>query len=642
MGILKRIFCLIIILHIVFLLNIFMSNKYVVFASEETYIEDFVAGSYSHILFDDGYEIVEGYLIEGVTESYILYDSENDELLYYCSNSHSPWSQYIGNLFSEYGLYYSNVSGYCIVNLEVNGQYDYGDIINIEEDMEIFIENNTNLANTLVAMKSLPINFEFNDLFSISDIVEDVEISNSYYFKHLNDNLPANLNNTCSLISLAMLLGYYDTFYDDDLIEDQYITKEKVYNHITSNAVSSPGAELYYEYLLNDKIKETVEYNTYNFSDDMPWYEQYNGGLDINIDLMVSQLVDIMKSDEESVLYQHFTFHRFDNSMLNDGSSTLFKSFEEIISLGYPVVAGICGAVDENNNKYYVDYITADGEWKEMTDEYGNIYGHEFVCYGYLKVIDEIVNNEEKIITYYKGHAGQKNEDGTYVYTQSLFSTRYICSEYGGDGVSGYTFIPKNNYHKCSKNYIYVNGNCSFGICPCESKLNRNEFYEKYCNVICEFGYNKYYCKEHNNHLLFSEVHTHKNIIVYDTVNHSIQCSINGCNNNLTMKHNLVHENIDGYHYEKCTDCSYLVRCIPNTYIELLAEVHSFYCQTCNKNIYESHELKYESIDSEWHRRYCDMCGFSEIVPHNSYDSELVEEILSDGTKIEYCTHCDY
>lgn len=132
---------------ILFLFTIIFSNKYIVFGSAvtETYIEDFIADTYEYFVFGEGEENTICYLIEGVTESYMLYDYQNNELIFYCSNARSPWTLYENDLFSNYGLYYSSTDGYCIVNLETDGIQDYGDVVNIEADMEIYKKQILNL-----------------------------------------------------------------------------------------------------------------------------------------------------------------------------------------------------------------------------------------------------------------------------------------------------------------------------------------------------------------------------------------------------------------------------------------------------------------------------------------------------------------
>ena len=67
-----------------------------------------------------------------------------------------------------------------------------------------------------------------------------------------------------------------------------------------------------------------------------------------------------------------------------------------------------------------------------------------------------------------------------------------------------------------------------------------------------------------------------------------------------------------------------------------------YYCEECEKMIYENHELAYESVNENYHRRYCIVCSYSEIVPHQSYGNEFHYLTLADGTTIQYCPQCGY
>lgn len=619
------------------------ANGFIVFGSivTETYLEDFIPDTYEYILFDDGENISRGYLIEGVTEAYMLYDYDHKELIYYCSNSRSPWTLYENNLFSQYGLYYSNLNGYCLVNLEIDGIHDYGDVINIEGEMEIYKTTDIELANEFSKLDCIPLDINFEDYFPTNNVVENVEIPNAFYFKRLNINVPQNIYGTCTAIAFSTLMGYLDTYYDDDLIEEQYIEKEEVYNHYVQNAISSPGAEGYYNYIMNNVAKETEYYSQCSFDEETPWYTQRNN---INFHTIAKQIIDVIKDDSSTALNNHFDYQKITNIDYLLELYDEYKTIEEIIELGFPAVIEIGAQADLEGQIYYVNYKVADGEWKQMVDENGNGGGHSFVCYGYLKVkeIDE-ENNSERILTYYKGHAGQKNDDGTYDYGYCLYNSRYMYNQDPKDdaiGIKGYTFIPKNNYHKCSKNYIYNNGTCSFGICPCDSKLSNEEFFIKYSNVVLQSGIEKYYCKEHGEHLLYSKEHIHNFQESYNENVHNFICNEHGCSYNITENHNIVCKNFEYNHVNECTECGYEHNYIPESYIGIYEQEHTFYCEYCNETVVLTHILKYEYINSNLHRRYCELCGYNEVVPHDAYDNIIYEFAGEDGEVIYYCSCC--
>lgn len=631
---------------ILFLFTIIFSNKYIVFGSAvtETYIEDFIADTYEYFVFGEGEENTICYLIEGVTESYMLYDYQNNELIFYCSNARSPWTLYENDLFSNYGLYYSSTDGYCIVNLETDGIQDYGDVVNIEADMEIYKKTDTELANMYSGLDSIPLDIDFAELFPAENVVENVEIPNAYYFKNLNTNVPKNLYGTCTTISFSMLMGFLDTFYDDDLISDEYIEKAEVYNHYVQNTISSPGAEGYYYYLMDNVAPQTLTYKEYYFTDDSPWYTQTSTGLANDFDSINSQMIAILRNDTTSPLYNHFNYYRHTTNSNSLASSDLFVEFETLIESGYPVVVDITYALDENNNIYYVNYKLGEDEWLEMSDANGVPGEHSFLCYGYLKVREIDSNtNQEKIVTYYKGHGGQKNDDGSYKYANSLYTNRYMSDGTSNDSfydITGYTFIPKNNYHKCSKNYIYNNGTCSFGICPCDSNLTSEEFFTKYSNVSLVSGKNKFYCLEHGSHLLYEENHVHSYDITYNDSTHTYSCNKYGCTNSFTQNHNIYCETFGDTHTTQCDSCGYYHTNSSSEFVDIYEQVHIIYCDVCDEYIALDHQLSYEYINENYHRRYCNLCEYSEVIPHDAYNNVIQEYVDEDGNIIEYCPCC--
>lgn len=643
-----------------------------------TYFEDFIAMSHEKMLFVEENNISKCYLIEGVTPSYMIYDYDHNELLYYCENSYSPWYQYNGHLFSEYGYVYLHNAGYCMINLSEVGSYSYGDIVNIDGSIENYIKNDEILANKCKEIIDIPDKFDFSSLFPVDNVIEDVEIENAYYFKNLNKNIGDNQLKECTLISLAGLVSYFDIFYDDTIIPDQYMDKEIVYNHHTENAISSPGGLKFYDYLVTEKVKETTEYQ-YNspYFDrlgDKPWYFDEH----VKISLVSRQLLDIIydtwcTSPTHNVnctecFSKKFDLVRFSNSH-PDGANYEYD-FEDLIQMGLPVVIGMYSEsydTDEDDViEYPIKYYNADSsEWISISGA-----GHSFICYGYLKVTERDEHFGTQIVTYYKGHAGDCRDDGSYHYTQAIFSNRFVNGEYGGDNISGYTFVPKTtNYHICSKNYIYTNGNCSFGICPCDSKLTSKEFFQKYSNVQKVGNMDQYICKEHGTHVLYECEHEHEFAYNQETeLLHTKYCIVEGCTYSIQTSHNFEIKNIynSNYHKEECpcgfvkytnhqfkhisTDndhrlecekCRYATTCI-GEYTEIYEHTHGYYCEECEKMIYENHELAYESVNENYHRRYCIVCSYSEIVPHQSYGNEFHYITLADGTTIQYCPQCGY
>lgn len=645
--------------------------------STNTYFEDFVANSHHRALFVEADSVSKCYLIEGKNPSYMMYDFDNDELLFYCQNSYSPWSVYTANLFSKFGYIYIYNAGYCIINLSQTDSYLYGDIVNIEGTMEVYVKTDADLADKVLEMISIPDTFDFASLFPEDKVEEDVEIPNAYYFKNLNENIGENKYAECTLIALAGLLSYFDTFYDDRIVPDQYMNKEKIYNHHVENAISSPGGKLFYDYLLNEKIKETDEYQSIKVGLERGGYDPWYSAPFARVDLMTDQLLSIIQNgwctssshdDNCSACFsKNFEYVEFRNT--HHPSLKYEYTFEQLIGMGLPVVVQIYSEAyplpDTKNEytEYPVNYyIPEDGEWNSFSG------GHAFICYGYIKVRERSKDFGTYTTTYYKGHNGSRKADGSYRYTQVIYSNRYLDTDYGGDEVSGYTFIPKNNRHVCSKNYLYTKGECSFGICPCDSKLSTKDFYNKYTKVVRVGNKDCYVCKAHNSHILYESNHEHKLIYTQNTETvHTQSCIVEGCSYSVQANHSFNSENYhnntyhrekcvcgfekyvehrfkhiltDDDHYLSCSDCGYAKNGIWN-YTEVYDFQHGYYCEECQKMIYEGHDLLHEYIDDTYHRRYCGECSYSEPVPHG-VESGWYYWTDSDGSVIKYCPECGY
>ena len=100
--------------------------------------------------------------------------------------------------------------------------------VNAEEN---FDEDNINSISSSEVITAETFEFmTFEELMSFynAPITKEVDVENSYYFS--NFIMPVNYNqyDTCSLVSLSLLLGYYDTFYNGDFIDDwiTYVDKE--------------------------------------------------------------------------------------------------------------------------------------------------------------------------------------------------------------------------------------------------------------------------------------------------------------------------------------------------------------------------------------------------------------------------------
>lgn len=629
------------------------------------------------MLFIEEEAISKCYLIEGENPSYMIYDYDNSELLFYCQNSNSPWSSYTANLFSSFGYVYLYSDGYCIINLSQTGTYQYGDIVNIEGVMETYVKTDADLADMILEMINVPDSFDFASLFPAEKVEEDVEIPTSYYFKNLNTNIGENRYAECSLISLAGILSYFDTFYDGRIVPDQYMNKEKVYNHHTENAISSPGGKLFYDYLLNEKIKETEEYQSIKVGLERGGYDPWYSAPFANVYIMADQLLEMFNTswctssthDENCsrCFSKNFEYVKFNNTHHPDVEYKY--TFEELIGKGLPVVVEIepdyYPIYSQNNDytEYPVNYYFPDyGEWGSF------VAGHSFICYGYLKVREHSSNFGNYTVTYYKGHSGSRTADGSYHYTQVIFSNRYLNTDYNGDGVCGYTFVPKYSGHICSKNYIYTNGECSFGICHCDSKLSTKDFFKKYSNIR-KVGYiDQYICKEHNSHVLYECAHEHKLAYIQNSESiHTKYCTVEGCTYYIQESHNFINKNYynsnnhkkecdcgfvkyeehdfkhvssDNGHYLSCKDCGYSV----NGGLEYTAVSdmqHHCYCQECDVAYYEDHEILHNFYDSTYHIRYCASCEYSELVPHGG-ESPWYYWTDSDGTVVKYCTLCCY
>lgn len=691
MKILKKIFVIILINFMLFF--VFSRFNIKLYAdSEDTQgvdFENFVAKSYDSILFITGTTIRKCYLMEGILPSYLIYDYEYKELIIYCYDSYSPWELYEGDIYDEYGMLYVTGEGYCLINLSFEGQFEYGDIVNIEGSMETFVKNDLEIATEIENLLPTPNVFVAEDILSDADIIENYEIPNSFYFKNMNKNLGTNNSATCSFVALAMLLGYYDTFYDDNIVSDEYVEKEETFNKSVQNTISSPGTEKLYEYFNQEILDHWRHENMVVHSDD----EHSDcikklfdfGDLGFIFEDVLDEYYNVTCNDInhddncENCFSKRFSLVR--TSAHTESTMGNIRNDVSVIKQGYPIVVDLVSYfssdsdndIPNSNSKHSVYYDN------ENSAEHIIKGGHSFIAYGYIKTLEKDEENNYVNRIYYKGHLGGKTTDGSYKYSQCLVINKFMpnnLEEGELEWSSGYTFIPKNiEFHNCSKNYIYINDNCSFGICPCDSKLSTDEFFYKYASIICENNYDKFYCIEHGNHLLYSRIHQHNFQYIDSNSNvHIKKCTILGCdfiaseyhmytthidydenchksicacgNENFEV-HSLKHEEVcEGdnqlIHYNACEKCFYSYSTLENSCVSITENVHSTFCTECEKNLYSDHIFIYQSIDEERHNRICIICDYVEIVPHESFGGELHTYIDSNGNVVYFCNLCDY
>ncbi len=269
----------------------------------------------------------------------------------------------------------------------------------------------------------------------------------SYYFSHLNENIPNNLYGSCGYTSMAMLLSFYDTYSNDSIIPNNYdittsfnISDEinRDYSYAPLNA-SSPGVKFesknfFNSISINEYISLTGTYkNTYFqfklFDLAKKCFNSPNLNNDLGLDnIKIKQLFDYYLYD-----YRHFNRS---NIELKEIDVTLTMSY---IKEGKPLILFV---KDLSNNDI-----------------------HTVIGYDY-----DSVNNQIYV------HTGWRNEDNNNSlnhislndlgYTEILNAfyldvslTKELGNKYfvNGQGYSAFSFVYPHNIRLVSGNYIDLN-----------------------------------------------------------------------------------------------------------------------------------------------------------------------------------------
>ena len=575
-----------------------------------TDIVDFDIQNISIIVYlvDNDYRV--GYLFEGVTPSYMIYDHINGDILLYCYDSHSPWYLYPSS-FENFGCLYLGGNLYSYINLQSNGIHMKGEIEVINQD--IIIESNPLIADLFFVEIIEPTDLNYEHLF-VNNIIESYIITDAWYFERLNANIGINVDNSCQYVAVNMILSYYDTFYDDNIIPDEYIIETDVVNRNNFDmAIESPGGGQLLDAHLKELMVDSDMNNTTFF--------------------LYERLLEEFFTEHNYDINQMFEFIGVDDTYWLVGETMTYGYIDVIdaLSQDLPVFLGMYP---------FSYYDNESGEFISID------YGHAVIAYGYY-ITDIELNGYDNSI-YYLCNMGFYDEFHQYKYTKTLMSTL-------NSGVSeGFVLKPNNNFqHVCSDSYIFSIGDCEIGLCPCDQYLSDKEFYDKYCNFVFNEGYDEFYCKKHNNqHLIYRREHIHN--YEYTKINgdiHFVSCTIPGCIYNVQEEHTHSHQinSLHTEHYDIClcgdvTNLAYDFYHITdwdNSHIKICTlcglresindyqcyaiseHYHEYYCELCDLFITEGHELVYDEIDNQKHIRRCIHCDYYEITFHDSWGNVL-------------------
>jgi len=196
----------------------------------------------------------------------------------------------------------------------------------------------------------------------------DTEISNSWYFEQIQENMPINYYGECGYVALAIYLVYFDQLFNDDIVDDTYE------NDLDPNEPIGTNQD-FHDYLITldgkDPTDEDENFNTTAFGIKNYTWDYIDDNSDID-------------KDDFSISWSYLPFNStIRNAINNDIPSIIFfggkipelfgtkKIFHAAIAYGYNDDMFIVNLGYQGDNEYFRYYLSqyAIGSYMKMTYE---------------------------------------------------------------------------------------------------------------------------------------------------------------------------------------------------------------------------------------------------------------------------------
>ena len=469
---------------------------------------------------------------------------------------------------------------------------------------------------------------EAMDFFNSLVPEDSFEIENSFYFKNYNMLGDYNQYGTCTLVSLAYLLGYYDTFDNGTIVPNKL-------NYLSGDDINKTFDPLFSKVYTGDFAYKTwVSDNVNDLNPPAPTKEFHDYLVDIALINNIISIEEVNYSDGSCVL----SCGGINTYKMN---LILTKYLEEInVSTSLLTLNQSSSNFDKNDILELLDkniplrLSVRDCTYYRLYDNYilgkkTSNYYHSIVAYGYIA-------NEQGI--YLKANFGNSGDAEYYVKL---------------DDVVEYSYYSINGSHVCSDNYHYsynFNGETiKVDMCPC----NDYNYYfthtglttDSYGNEVHNFTYN------YIQNSLIQIPHSMTNYSFQSSNSHTANCKFyEYCGECENLSHNSYimtnyirfiggeDSEVNGSgHYIYCEDCGYINFILHDFEVTQSTNICSFSCSDCDYDIVKFHNYVIEGKGLE-HVKICKYCGFDY---HNLYNYNLTCTLEDENTHIFDCS-CGY
>ncbi|MBU1144734.1 MAG: hypothetical protein KJ971_02610 [Firmicutes bacterium] len=246
------------------------------------------------------------------------------------------------------------------------GQY------HINQDLFVYqVENEIDMKNTIESnikkSKEMEAYLTNSEIYSaMSTTTTDTEISNSWYFEQIQENMPINYYGECGYVALAVYLGYFDQLFNDDIVEDTYE------NDLDPNEPTGTNQD-FHDYLIildgKDPTDEDENFSTNAYGIKNLTWDYIDDNSDID-------------EDDFSISWSYLPFNStIRNAINNDTPSIIFfggkipelfgttKIFHAAIAYGYNddmFIVNLGYQGDNEYSRYYLSQYTI-GSYMKMT-----------------------------------------------------------------------------------------------------------------------------------------------------------------------------------------------------------------------------------------------------------------------------------
>lgn len=384
------------------------------------------------------------YCVEASPSGYLIYDIDLEDKLEYSILGESPYLGITGNAIYVGPGNYFELNGNQLKNIMENTILTTTSVNSLKET-ESIIETNKEQYIQEQQTQISPMSSSLNPPYPLTYVVDGY-----WYFQNLVNLYYPNLEGTCGIIALEMVLGYYDSYKNDNVVIESQ-------DYITFDDETDP----YYFY-------ESPGVN----------YDFYTTIANINLDLYGRKAINGFESIQTlEVYFSEYNPYNIDFDYVYSASSSSQANALEVkgcIEEGMPVIVNFYGYYTNGDyiNHAAVAYMYSNGDIfvnmghsNNMTD----VSIADFYIYQILGI--EILGN----------HIHSNN----YLSRYNNTNHRYICpcGEYYYDEPHTYSYHVATNksYHqsRCEVCHSYFPHSHNFinGVCvDCGLYLNSDEY----------------------------------------------------------------------------------------------------------------------------------------------------------------------